>query len=509
MNSFIDGEIGMGYEDALKEEEKNVMKNKLLDTYGVFEYSDRGDIKSINHVNLAKLIMMEHDYHFITIEDAETGKQEIYYYKNGMYYHGGENRIKSLVDFYLDNYTSIHRKNEVIDFIRNSNCVNRRNLEPPLNLINMANGIYDIDKDELIPHTPKYHFLNQIPVKYDKDAKCPNIMKFFKQVLYEKYIPVMQELFGYLLYRDYFLHKAFLFLGGGRNGKGTVIQLMSAFLGDGNYSTRKLHSLVEDKFAKASLYGKLANLGAEVSAKALVDTGDFKNLTGGEPITGERKFYGAFNFKNYAKLIFNANQMPYVKYDKSFAFFQRWIVFPFPETFAADDPNTDPFIIKKLTTEEELSGLFNWAIVGLKRLLKNCKFTKVDFEGEDNDEERFEMLAKTEKQFILERLDYLEGNHLPKDEVYGKYVNWANQRMYPRLTMTSFTRAIKKYIKGVDVSRVRIGKQRVMVYTNIAWKPEYDDGFQPHSPLTNFIPKDEKTAHVEKEYGLGDKEKDI
>jgi hypothetical protein len=39
-----------------------------------------------------------------------------------------------------------------------------------------------------------------------------------------------------------------------------------------------------------------------------------------------------------------------------------------------DDPKTDPYLVDKLTTEEELQGLLNWALEGLERLLMNKTF---------------------------------------------------------------------------------------------------------------------------------------
>jgi len=37
-----------------------------------------------------------------------------------------------------------------------------------------------------------------------------------------------------------------------------------------------------------------------------------------------------------------------------------------PNSFKAGEPGTDPYILDKITTPEELSGLFNKAITGLK-----------------------------------------------------------------------------------------------------------------------------------------------
>jgi len=493
------------------DEQKNNERKRIIEKYTVI--NGEGSIQHVNCKNLADLIINETNYYFLTIEDEEGTKREIFYYKDGLYHRGGEFRIRELVDYYVDHLSTLHRKNEVTDFIKNYKHAKRKNMEPPLHLINLKNGIYDIKNKKLLNHTPDYYFINQLPVEYDEDADCPCIKKFFEDVLYPEYIPVMQEMIGYCLYRKYIFHKAFLLYGGGRNGKGTTVDIIAAFLGDDNYSTRKLHDLVENRFSKANLYGKLACLGSEISGRALVDTGDFKHLTGGEPIPAEVKNGPMFNFRNYAKLIFNANHIPYSKYDKSYAFFQRWIIFVYPETFELGNPKTDINILDKLTTKKEMSGLFNWAVEGLLRLLKNKKFSYTETEEEAG--ERYELLAKPDMRFILERLEFVEGHILTKNEVYDKYEEWARKRKYPVLPITSFTRSIKKYIHSgdkticADVTTTKRNGIQVKGYKNLNWRIEFIESMRLHSPLSEFdIPtqnvlmsKDEKAEHAEKMYG--------
>ena len=458
------------------DEKEKRRKSTLLESYGVIDTNKRSGMQHVNCINLAKLIIKECGMHFKTVEDMDTGKQEIYYYNSGFYHCGGENRIKTEVDYFLDDLTSIHRKSEVADYIKNKNIINRSQLEPPLRYINLQNGIYDLTKDELLEHDPKYFFINQIPIDYDKNATCPKIISFFHDVLYKEYYPLMQELFGFLLYREYFLHKAFMFYGGGRNGKGTTIRLISKLLGEKNYSSRKLISLMEDRFAKASLFGKMANLGAEVSGKVLNDTSDFKNLTGGEPITGERKFFGSFNFTNYAKLIFNANQIPYSK-DKSTAFFARWIIIVFPETFEMDDKKTNPNIFNEISTDEEMSGLLNWALDGLRRLKKTNRFSYAE-NGEEDEGERYELLAKPDMRFIYNTLTVASGEFIPTEDVYAAYEEWAEPRRYPILTKTAFSRSIKRYMRDkekkifCEVTQKKIGGKNTRCYLDITWKEQ-------------------------------------
>jgi putative DNA primase/helicase len=81
-------------------------------------------------------------------------------------------------------------------------------------------------------------------------------------------------------------------------------------LGHQNVSGESLHRLLENRFASAELYGKLANVDADLSKEALKNTGILKKLAGGDYIAAEKKFLPAFKFVNYAKLLFSANEIP-------------------------------------------------------------------------------------------------------------------------------------------------------------------------------------------------------
>ena len=69
---------------------------------------------------------------------------------------------------------------------------------------------------------------------------------------------------------------------------------------------------------------------------------------------------------------FSANQIPSTK-NTTNAFFKRWDFFEFPTQFKGI--NCNPNIIAEIATPEELSGFVNWSLEGLRRLLKNKKFS--------------------------------------------------------------------------------------------------------------------------------------
>ena len=435
-------------------------KHELMAQHNAIEVSSKG-VSRICAPNLAKLIIEEHNYNFLTIIDTTSDSEQIYFYEDGYYKPRGKNKIRQLVNYYLDDQSSEFYKREIIGYIRDSKHIERSDLEPDINLLNLKNGIYNLKTGELSEHSSKYYFINQIPINYNSDAKCPKTKNFFKDVLYESHIDVMQEIFGFSLYRDYFLHVAFLFVGGGRNGKGVTVNLLRHLVGKNNYSTKSIHDIGENRFATYELYGRLVNIGAEVSDRELKSTSMFKNLTGNEPAAAEMKHGASFSFMNYAKLVFNANRIPY-SHDHSLAFKERWIIIPFPNTFPRGGANTDPEVEKKVTTEAELEGLLLWAIEGLKRLLK-----RYDFSYEVKDQ--YKEMINPERSFILNRLEIQYGQFLPLDELYSSYSNWCHKKQYQVVTKEILKEKIQYYKPECIYKRKRIEDDRVHGFESLSF----------------------------------------
>jgi P4 family phage/plasmid primase-like protien len=297
--------------------------------------------------------------------------REVFVYHNGFYQAIGEQVIEQYCKGLLGDEFRTHRANEVIGYIRASTYSKPK--EPSLNYINLENGVLDYETLVLLPHDPKFMFFQKLPVRYEPEAECPLIDKFLTEVTSSNEDKtILYEWIGYNLLRSYPIQKAIMLIGEGANGKSTFLGLLKNFLGPDNLVTKSLQDLENHRFAKSSLFGKLANICPDLPDEALKRTGTFKALTGSDPIDGERKFKDSFPFWNYAKLSFSCNKMPQSN-DDSDAYFRRWVISVFPNKFEGE--NCDQNILEKISTPEELSGLLNIAIEGLKRILDQGGFS--------------------------------------------------------------------------------------------------------------------------------------
>lgn len=361
--------------------------------------------------------------------------------KTGIWKANGEAKIRHWLAHYLGEMYTRSLLTSVTAYIRDMEYDEDVVIGGPPDKIVLANGTFDLSTGKLEDFNPDDYQITSIPVHYDPEAECPEIEKFLKEVLTDdNFIRSIEEFAGYCLYKRYPIASILLLTGSGRNGKSTLLKLLGAFLGSENICAVSPHQLENRTFAKAQLFGKLANIGGDIPPKALRFTSTIKELTGGDLTTAERKNERMFSFYNCAKLIFSANQIPKT-YDTTEAFFRRWRIIDFPNKFPKEDPNTIPQdrLLAKLTTPAELSGFFNVAVSGLKRYLEQGHLTgekTVEEKGEDY-LERSDLI-----QYFAMRYCYhdLMGFDYEKSIVYDLYVELCTKKGKRPEEFTEFTK---------------------------------------------------------------------
>jgi putative DNA primase/helicase len=424
------------FDRSIQEEKQQMLKKQIIDNYQAITTDDNGK-QHVNPPLLAKILLREDNNHYLVISD----NQDIIRYNGSFYDPKAVFYIESRINYYCDTLTTNRIKAETIGFIKSNEYIEREKLEQPPNLINAKNGIIDINTGELLPHDPNNTFMYEIPTSYDKNATCQTWDKFLTDVLYQEDISFFQEMCGYMLYRAVPFAILVILLGHGRNGKTTGINVISKVLGEDNIEHIPLQTLAHERFAKAKLYQKHANLCSEIGAHEIKDTATIKSLTGGDKIFARELYKSGFNFTSYAKLMFSCNILPDIG-DKTLSMTERLAVIEFPNTFERGTEECDPFIYDKLTTPEELSGILNWMIAGLKRLLNNKKFSPYrDFE---NVTEYLRVNQDPVKMFNDQYLEQDVNMQVHKETVYKKYLEYIEKNKMPSLTSNWFGRKLKQ-----------------------------------------------------------------
>src|SRR6056297_513964 len=183
---------------------------------------------------------------FLTMDETST----IYVRNSSMYKARGESVIRQKTEQILpEDYTKPKKtKNDVIDSIKDSTRIKRENFKEDPHLINLKNGVYNIQTEEFIENNGEYFFRHEIPVYYDQDAWPDKILDFFHDIVKDEDVKLLQEIIGYCLYRDYPFAKAVMLYAKGGNGKTTFLNLLERFLGSDNVATPSIHNLLDDQF---------------------------------------------------------------------------------------------------------------------------------------------------------------------------------------------------------------------------------------------------------------------
>jgi len=367
-------------------------------------------------------------HHVKTLE----GSDDIFIYNKGVYINKGKERIKSFSAKVLKEKYKTYYTNETISFIQATTYTDPNRINH--DWVNLKNGLLNPLTGEFKEHTPEVFSVARIPIEYNKNADCPLFKKTLGEKINEPTMKVAQEMFGYTFLPGQKYEIAFLLYGPKRTMKSTTLSVLEHLLGRENIVSFPLQQLTTDPFAPAYLYGKSANICADLTSAALRDTGMFMRITGGDAITGGKKGQHHITFYPSSKLIFSCNVVPPTR-NKILAFYRRWIILHFNKQTPEEE--IDPDMKKKLL--EELPGILNWALEGLQRLLLNNKFSY--WLSPEEVKDLWERYSDTIQSFIFNEIDTEDDEGvIIKRVAYKKYKQFCERNNLPVENQIKFGR---------------------------------------------------------------------
>lgn len=305
------------------------------------------------------------------------------YLYNGAYWQPVEQRVleaflgKAAERMGVDRYTARHylfREQLLKQFLATAP-------PPPVRrgdsvLINLLNGTFEIGEERMALRKPhREDFLTyRLPFAYDKGAACPRFDGYLERVLPEPSLRlILLEYLGYLFVRpsQLKLEKTLILYGSGANGKSVFFEIVNALLGgNDNVSHFSLQNLTnENGYYRAMLGGKLVNYASEMNGR--LDAAIFKQLVSGEPVDARLPYGEPFTLSHYGKLIFNCNELPRMV-EHTHAFFRRFLIIPFEVTIPEEEQDRG---LAQTIIDNELPGVLNRVLEGLRRLLRQRGFT--------------------------------------------------------------------------------------------------------------------------------------
>jgi len=329
--------------------------------------------------------------------------------------------------------------------------------------IPLKNGVLLRGTDSfLLPHSLAFGYTYCLPVTYNPNAKCPNIDKFISEVVVDQDQKILYEIPASCLLQSTEYHHAYMLVGEGSNGKSTYLKILEKVLGESNVSNVSLQDITNNRFAAASLVGKLANIYADIPKQFLRDTGRFKVITGGDRLVVERKFKDGFEVRLPVRFIFSANVLPEVT-DETHAFWRRWILIKFPNKFPQN-----PDLLDELTTEEELSGFFNKILEALTRIELTGKVTIT--ETVEKQKEEWMRMANPVYAFVRDCLEFEPGGYELKDDVYNAYRDYCKLNNLRIVAKNTFGMELQRQDARIKATKRMIGGKQTHVWAGILLK---------------------------------------
>lgn len=315
--------------------------------------------------------------------------------------------------------------------------------------VNLAHGVYDIMKQELVPMRNKIVFDYFINIRYIPHCRledAPVFKKYVESSIGLEQYPCLMRVLGYCLSSLTKGRKAFVFYGIGRTGKSTILNVLESVIGGGLVSHEAFHTMSGER-AKAHYEGKRVNISRETSTKVNRNEESFKSLISCEYTTGSEKFEKQRDFISTASFIFAGNtDLEFSHLDD--AILDRLVYLVFNKEIPKNEIDLD--LEEKLLAEKDI--IFSLALDSLKGLIED----KYDFKMAPIAEEHIKhrrYLIHSAERFLTEKCKLSENGRVSKVALYDAYISFCKANALKPDGRNSFYDRVRNYNSSITDGR--------------------------------------------------------
>lgn len=275
--------------------------------------------------------------------------------------------LTHILSRYLKSSRLMKSVNNIIDFLKSETYIDT--YKPEKNTIHTLNAKIVINDNLDIEILPKEISINRLNVDYTPNKEIPiKWLAFLNGLFIETDIEIFQEFLGYCLIATVEKQKALLIIGKqGGEGKSTVLSVLQRLFGKSSMTQKTLDKMFNERFGFARVNNKLVIYDDDMKPLKNKMVEPLKKFISLEEIEYEAKYAMEESINHYARFIgLGNNILDEIKMDDT-AFNRRLIVL----NVKPRDPNRidNTHLLEELV--EEINAIFNWALQGLIRLIKN------------------------------------------------------------------------------------------------------------------------------------------
>jgi putative DNA primase/helicase len=341
-------------------------------------------------------------------------------------------------------------------------------------IVATANGLLDVERQQLYAHTPLFFNQTAVPFSYDPNAPEPNRWLEFLGELWPDEpaaVDALAEWFGYVVSGRMDLHKILLMVGPTRGGKGVIARVLTALIGRQNVAGPTLNSL-GGEFGLAPLIGKPLAVISDarfVGKNGNVVVERLLSISGEDTLTVNRKYRDQWTGKLPCRLHVVSNELPRLG-DASAAVIGRIVLLLLSRSWLGREDHDLEVALRR-----ELTGILNWALQGLHRLTVHNGNAFTRTASADEAIVQMQDLASPVGAFVREKCKVAYGAEIEVDVLYGAYKLWAEDNGHPKATKQTLGRDLRAAVPSVRIERPRDGQDRFRRYTGIRLKEISDD----------------------------------
>lgn len=319
-------------------------------------------------------------------------------------------------------------------------------------VFNCQNGVLNLKTGELRNHDYKEYLTKISKVEYTDKSDCPQWEAFLQQIFdYDnELVEFIQRAVGYSLSGSTREQVMFILHGNGRNGKTTMLDILTMIFGDYAVNIQPESIMVKPMAGSANsdiarLKGARFVTSAEPNEGMRLNEGLVKQLTGGDRVTARHLYSREFEFEPDFKLWFATNHVPIIR-GRDLGIWRRIMLIPF--AVQIPEHKVDKSLKHKL--KKELPGILSWAVDGCLRWQR---------EGLNPPDSVIRAVEeyKNEMDVISAFLSActVTIGEVKASELYQAYANWAEENNEYKMSATKFGKEMGLRFKKIRNDGIR------------------------------------------------------